>query len=112
MRTLGLGTEPPKINGFEQQFFADGNVKPGTARERRLSARTVFEPIQIQDCIGSVSQPSVNFACLKWTIPRAKVAIEQFCNFFGRARPFDLVHRPNDVFVEPVVRPHDLALLR
>ena len=68
--------------------------------------------MQIEDYITSISQPGFNFSRLKRAVPGAEVAIEQFCNLLGRARLFDLVQRPNDVFVEPATGACDLAYLR
>lgn len=97
---------------FFNSSFAEDNLKLGKRDQEALSARTVFNPIQIEDSIASVPQPGLNFSSLKRVIPRPKVTIEQVCDFPGRARPLDLVQRANDVFVEPASLACDLAHLR
>src|SRR5262249_37797434 len=101
MRTLGIGTAHLlKSAVLNRSFSPTLMLNQGNCEERRLPARAGFEPIQIQDCSASVSQPSLNLSRLQRAIPRAKVAIEQFCNLLGRARPLNLVERPNNLFLE------------
>jgi hypothetical protein len=65
--------------------------------------------MQMENLIASISQPSGNFSRLKWAVPQAKIAIEQFCNFLNRARSLDLIQRPSDALVEPPARAHVVA---
>ena len=59
-----------------------------------------------------VAQPGRNFSRLKRLFSRAKVAIEQLCDFFNRARLLDLVQGSEDMLVETVVLIWNLARLR
>jgi hypothetical protein len=79
---------------------------------RRLPAGPASKPKQIQDCVARVSQARVHFSRLKTSIVGAKIAIEQLCDFRGRARLLDLVQGSNNVLVEAAVSIWNLTHLR
>ena len=79
---------------------------------RALPARAISQPIQREHVFLGVAQPGRNFSRLKRLVSRAKVAIEQFCDFFNRARLLDLVQGSEDMLVETVFRIWNLAHLR
>jgi len=56
-----------------------------------LPAGAAFKPIQIQDPITGVPQPSPNFSYLKRPLPRTEVTIRQLGYFLSGARLLDLV---------------------
>ena len=58
-----------------------------------LPSGTIPQPVQAQYLVVGVPQPGPNFLRLNRTIARAEVAIEHLCDFFNRARFFDLVQR-------------------
>jgi hypothetical protein len=58
-----------------------------------LPAGAAFKPIQIQDSMGGVPQPSADFSYLKRPVLRVEVAIHQFGYFLSGARLLDLVQR-------------------
>lgn len=76
----------------------------------RLSARTAFKPVQIEDCIARALQPCADFHDLKRPISRAKISVHQFRNFFSAAWLLDLVQGSSHVFVE-AIRTRNLAHL-
>jgi hypothetical protein len=78
---------------------------------RALPAWTISQPIQTEHVVFGVAQPSRNFSHLKRLVSQAKVAIEQLCDFFSRARLLDLVQGSQDMLVETVVRIWNLAHL-
>jgi hypothetical protein len=89
---------------------------PETRRSRNergvLPARTILQPIQTEHLVAGVSQPGRDFFRLKRPIPWAKVAIEQLCDFFSRARSLDLVQRSEDMLPKTVIRIWRLGHLR
>ena len=65
-----------------------------------LPPGAAFKPIQIQDLIAGIPQPSANFSYQKRAILGAEVAIHQLGYFLSRARLLDLVQRSPDLLVE------------
>jgi len=63
-------------------------------------AEAAFKPIQIQDSIGGVPQPSANFSYLKGPILRTEVAIRQLGYFLSAARLLDLVQGSLHPFID------------
>jgi hypothetical protein len=69
-----------------------------------LPARTAPKPIQMQDCIVGIPQPSCDFSCLKRPISRTEVPIQQLGYLLGGAWFLDLVQRSPYLFVETTIR--------
>jgi len=67
-------------------------------------AGTVPKPIQIQDCVAGIAQPSGNFFCLKRSIFGTEVPIQQLGYLLSGVRFLDLVQRSPYVFVETPIR--------
>lgn len=89
----------------------NGREDFGIAKDR-LPAGTALKPIQLQDCIAGIPQPSSDFFWLKRPIARFKVPIQQLCDFLSGARFLDLVQRSPYVFVETAIRIGKFAHLR
>jgi hypothetical protein len=69
-----------------------------------LPAGTALKPIQRQDRIVGVPQPSGNFSCLKRSISGTEVPIQQPGYLLSGAWFLDLVQRSPYVFVETTIR--------
>jgi len=69
-----------------------------------LPAWTARKPIQMQDSIVGVPQPSGNLSCLKRSISGTEVPIQQLGYLLRCAWFLDLVQRSPYVFVETTIR--------
>src|SRR6201993_1381287 len=69
-----------------------------------LPAGAVFKPIQTQNSIAGVPQPSADFSYLKRPILRTEVAIHLLGYFLSGARLLDLIQRSSHSFIETGIR--------
>ena len=76
-----------------------------------LPAGAVFKPIQTQNSIAGVPQPSADFSYLKRPILRTEVAIHLLGYFLSGARLLDLIQRSSHSFIETGIRVRRLAHL-
>jgi hypothetical protein len=83
----------PSVSGCGRQRSPEG-----------LPAGTAVKPIQLQDSAAGILQPIGNFSCLKRLVSGAEVPIHQLGYLLSGARPFDLVQRSPNVFVETKIR--------
>jgi hypothetical protein len=96
---------------FSQTAMETGVTILGCEGYEGLPAGTAFKPIQIQDPITGVPQPSANVSYLKRTILRTEVAIRQLGYFLSSARLLDLVQCSLHPFIETGIRVRRLAHL-
>ena len=68
--------------------------------QRKLLARTIFEPVKTQHFFLRAPQPSRHLSRLEGAISGLEVAIQQFRNFFRRARLPDFIQRTKNVLAE------------
>ena len=69
-----------------------------------LPARTALKPIQLQDRMIGIPQPSGNFSCLKRSISGTEVPIQQLGYLLSSAWFLDLVQGSPYMFVETTIR--------
>jgi hypothetical protein len=78
---LGVIATPTMVNQTQSRELSREGLPAGTA----------LKPIQLQDSIAGVPQPSRHFSHLERRVTWIEVAIEHVCNFFSRAWLPDLV---------------------
>jgi hypothetical protein len=99
---------PVDRNCFSPTAMQTGVTILGCEGYDGLPAGAAFQPIQIQDSIAGVPQPSANFSYLKRPILRTEVAIRQLGYFLSGARPLDLVQCTLHPFIETGIRVREL----